>query len=385
LLGYPRSAGTAPGVGPPPPNKLAMPTQQRVRADEQRLPTRSPKKLAGRSKKDTVGLRQTRTSDLAAKNRKLVPKHNDLKLLELARTHTQRSHHERTPKQQIHQRHEHGQTPSTGCGRGPTLRPRSQLRRVHKQPDGFTYPTGLALLLAPPAGRGGARLVVVSEAATRTIALPLHVSARSLDKSVLGGAIGLAVNREAGNAYLVEPAGRVLDVNLASRKVSVFEPPLRKPAAAAKGPVQSTVQALWLGRGVLAVTGVRRMASGRLLPLGLWLTNTRSWRSRLVDPMVTGMAYSGSTVLGFQPFFDQLGAGTTAIGLRGYSLGGLLRFRAFAGKPITVARVQGRYAYAAGTGSSGTSVVDVGRGPVEPPHPDAISISPSELLAGPGR
>src|SRR6266542_3026242 len=36
----------------------------------------------------------------------------------------------RTPKQQIHQRHEQGQTPSTGCGRGPTLRPRSQLRRV---------------------------------------------------------------------------------------------------------------------------------------------------------------------------------------------------------------------------------------------------------------
>jgi hypothetical protein len=243
---------------------------------------------------------------------------------------------------------------------------------------------GLALLLAPAAGRSGARLVVVSEAATRTIALPLHVSARSLDKSVLGGAIGLAVNREAGHAYLVEPAGRVLDVNLASSKVSVFEPPLRKPAAAAKGPVQSTVQALWLGRGVLAVTGVRRMASGRLLPLGLWLTDTRSWRSRLVDPMVTGMAYSGTTVLAFQPFFDQLGAGTIAIGLRGYSLGGLLRFRAFAGKPITVARVQGRYAYVAGLESSGTSVVDVSRGRVEPPDPDAISISPSELLAGPG-
>jgi predicted lipid-binding transport protein (Tim44 family) len=101
--------------------------------------------------------------------------------------------------------------------------------------------------------------------------------------------------------------------------------------------------------------------------------------------MVTGMAYSGSTVLAFQPFFNQLGAGTTAIGFRGYSLGGLLRFRAFAGKPITIARVQGRYAYAAGQASSGTSVVDVSRGRVEPPHPDAISISPSELLAGPGR
>jgi hypothetical protein len=133
LLGYPRSAGTAPGVGPPPPNKLAMPTQQRVPADEQRLPTRSPEKPAGRSKEDAVRLRQTRTSDLAAKNRQLMAEYHDLKLLELARTHTQRSHCERTPKQQIHQRHEQRQTPSTGCGRCPTLRPRSQLRRVLKQ------------------------------------------------------------------------------------------------------------------------------------------------------------------------------------------------------------------------------------------------------------
>jgi hypothetical protein len=60
-----------------------MPTQQRVRADEQRLPTRSPEKPAGRSQKDTVGLRQTSTSDLTAKNRQLMAKDHDLELLEL--------------------------------------------------------------------------------------------------------------------------------------------------------------------------------------------------------------------------------------------------------------------------------------------------------------
>jgi hypothetical protein len=49
-------AETALGVGPPSPNELAMPTQQGVRTDEERLPARSPKKPAGRSQKDTVGV-----------------------------------------------------------------------------------------------------------------------------------------------------------------------------------------------------------------------------------------------------------------------------------------------------------------------------------------
>jgi hypothetical protein len=242
---------------------------------------------------------------------------------------------------------------------------------------------GLALLLAPSAGRRGARLVLVAAARTRTIPLPgLQVSPRSLDKSVLGGAIGLAVDREHGHAYVVEPDGRVIDVSLASRKVAAHALPLRKPAAASKGSVESSVQALWLGRGVLAITGARRSPSGRLLPIGLRLTDTRSWRSRLVDVGATGIAHSGTTVLAFQPFFDQLGAGITAIGLRGYTLGGLIRFRAYAGKPITVVRVQGRYAYA--LGPVGMPVVDVSRGRVEPSHPDAVSISPFELLAGTG-
>jgi hypothetical protein len=245
---------------------------------------------------------------------------------------------------------------------------------------------GLALLLAPPAGRSGARLVLVAAARTRTVPLPnLQLSPRSLDKSVLGSAIGLSVDREAGHAYLVAPEGRVFDVNLASRKMSVHSLPLRKPAAASKGAIESIVQAVWLGRGVLAITGARRTPSGRLLPLGLWLTDTRSWRSRLGDAGATGMALAGTTVLAFQPFFDQLGAGTTAIGLRGYGLGGLIRFRAFAGKPITVARAQGRYAYAAGLGPVGTPVVDLSRGRVEPSDPEAASISPLELLAGTGR
>ena len=177
----------------------------------------------------------------------------------------------------------------------------------------------------------------------------------------------------------------MLGVNLASGEVSVHALPLRRPAAASKGAVKSIVQAVWRRPGVLAITGVQRTPSGHLLPLGLWLTDTRSWRSRLVDAGATGMALAGTTVLAFQPFFDQLAAGTSAIGLRGYSLSGSIRFRAFAGKPITVVRAQCRYAYAAGLGPVGTPVVDLSRGRVEPSDPEAASISPLELLAGTGR
>ncbi len=115
FAGAPRDrgpAGTAPRVGPPSLHKPAMPTQQRVRTDEERLLARSLQEPAGRGQKDPVGLLQTGTSDLTAKNRQLVAEHDDLELLELTRTQTQGRHRERPPKQQIHQRHQQGQTPS---------------------------------------------------------------------------------------------------------------------------------------------------------------------------------------------------------------------------------------------------------------------------------
>jgi hypothetical protein len=101
-----------------------------------------PSAAAGRSQKDPVGLLQTRTSNLTAKNRQLVPKHDDLELLELTRTKAKRRHRERTSKQQIHQRYQQGETPSDqDAERGPTLRSRTQLGPP-EQPDGFTHPTG---------------------------------------------------------------------------------------------------------------------------------------------------------------------------------------------------------------------------------------------------
>ena len=54
---------------PESPGGYQVPTHQDVRADGERLPPRSPQKPAGRSQEDTVGVLQTRASDLPAKNR----------------------------------------------------------------------------------------------------------------------------------------------------------------------------------------------------------------------------------------------------------------------------------------------------------------------------
>ena len=240
---------------------------------------------------------------------------------------------------------------------------------------------GLVLLLVP-SGRSSARLLLVRATGARAIRLPRLREPRPLDKSLLGSAVGLAVERKSGRAYLVEPEGRVIDVNLASAEVGVHALPLRKPAAAAKGIAGSAVQALSLRPGLLAITGIRQATGGRLGPLGLWLLDTSKCRARLLEAEATGITRVGTTLLAFQPSFDQIGRGTKGIGLRGYRLDGSLTFQALGRRPIVAAPGQGRYVYAAGPGAGDVSVVDLSDGRVEPRDPDAISVSSFELLAG---
>jgi hypothetical protein len=118
---------------PASPNKLAMPMQQGVWTHEERWP--SSEEPAGCSEKHTIGILQTRASDLAAKNRELVSKHDDLELLELTRPETQRRHRERTPKEQIHKRDKQEQArPKLGLPCKQALLGR---------PIEFTHPTGV--------------------------------------------------------------------------------------------------------------------------------------------------------------------------------------------------------------------------------------------------
>ena len=116
LVCHRRPTRPPPSIGPASPNKLAMPMQQGVWTHEERWP--SSEEPAGCSEKHTIGILQTRANDLAAKNRELVSKHDDLELLELTRTETQRRHRERTPKVQIHKRDSKSRPSSTTMSYG---------------------------------------------------------------------------------------------------------------------------------------------------------------------------------------------------------------------------------------------------------------------------
>jgi hypothetical protein len=94
--------------------------QQGVWTDEERWPSSEEPARCG--EEHTIGILQARTNDRAAKNRELVSEHDDLELLELTRTETQRRHRERTPKEQIHKRDKQEQTSSTTISYGPKAR-----------------------------------------------------------------------------------------------------------------------------------------------------------------------------------------------------------------------------------------------------------------------
>jgi hypothetical protein len=118
-----------------------MPAQQCVGSDEERLSARSAQQPAGRSEEHPVGLLQSRTAELTAKNRQLVSEHHDLKLLELTRAQPQRRHRERTPKQQIHQRDQQEAPSTRSRTRSATLRPSAAAAYPQTTSDGFTHPT----------------------------------------------------------------------------------------------------------------------------------------------------------------------------------------------------------------------------------------------------
>jgi hypothetical protein len=177
LFRHRRPTRSPSSVRPSSPYQLAMPAQQRLRTNEERLLALAAQESARRGKEHPVSLVQARMGDLAAKNRQLVSKHHDLELLELARAHSQRRNRKHTPKQQVQQRHEKKQPPSTRVQKEPTLRPRTssdppgRIRRIYV-PHGFTR--RLATRTTWPADSAPAP----TDTATRTHAAAAHKQAR---------------------------------------------------------------------------------------------------------------------------------------------------------------------------------------------------------------
>ena len=162
---------------------------------------------------------------------------------------------------------------------------------------------GLALLLAPPASIGPARLVVArtdgSVGSTRISA----IAAGMRMKQVPSGSSpvdrrwvpGLAVDPSGRRAFVVGGGAPVADVDLGSMQVAyhrLAEPVsllgrLREwvePSAFAKGESEGPVRAVhWLGDGLLAVSGWDARGTEKPVAAGLKLVDTRTWTARTLD------------------------------------------------------------------------------------------------------
>ena len=117
-----------------------------------------------------------------------------------------------------------------------------------------------------------------------------------------------------------------------------------------------TRHAVWLGRGLLAVTGFDSHPSGND-PAGLTLVDTRSWRARTIDRLTTDAALVSGTSLA-SSFLDPQRSGS---GLTGYSIRGTPRYHRFGSDPIWGFQPIGRNALAGGPRGSALIEARTGR------------------------
>jgi len=178
-------------------------------------------------------------------------------------------------------------------------------------------PGGLALLLAPSATIGAARLALVrSDTRVRMVTLDRiaagfqRLRSDESDPRSRQAVPGLAVDAAGRHAFVVAAAAAAAEVDLVSLGVVYHRlgrpaSPLRRlaswllaPAEAKEtsGPVRSV---LWLGDGLLAVVGVDASAGGGFteLPSGLELVDTRTWTARRIEQHASSAIWVGGRLL----------------------------------------------------------------------------------------
>jgi hypothetical protein len=228
---------------------------------------------------------------------------------------------------------------------------------------GERFRRSLVLVLGPPGRRiGGSRLVIVN-ADGRVSSAPL----RDI-RSGLGGSSGqgqdrfvstiwnpgLAVDPSGARAFVVQEGAPVAEVDLRTRRVryhSLSEPisllgrlhDWLEPKAEAKAEQGPTRKALWLGSGLLAVSGSDGHAgldshgnqTEWASPAGLKLIDTRRWRVRTLDSRATDAAFVAGTLFAWSVAWDSRTNKFAGNGLGGYALDGRRRFHLYGHDPIS--------------------------------------------------
>jgi hypothetical protein len=236
----------------------------------------------------------------------------------------------------------------------------------------------LVLVLSPrPRSIGASRLVVVGpDNHVRTALLPEIRSgsevaggndpARSLVREANPG---LAVDPSGARAFVVQADAPVAEVDLRTLRVRphAFSKPVSllgrlEPQVQAKATEGSSREALWLGHGLLAVTGTDTHAAvdgrGRQAqwdtPAGLKLIDTRGWRVRTLDARATSAVVVSGTLLASSLLWDSRTQKLSGSGLTGYALDGRRRFHLYGDDPISGVQPLGATVLVGGAAGSRT-------------------------------
>jgi hypothetical protein len=232
-------------------------------------------------------------------------------------------------------------------------------RDLDRAVDAVTEANGrIVAVLSNTVGIGPARLVVVEpNGELRCVALSeTTTGTRKSEEGRLDvRQPGLVLDASGDRAFVVSAGEPIAEVNLGDLDVSYdsLEAPISllgrlrnwlEPEAHAKGPMTgSRRHALWLGNGLLAVSGSDwDSGSGHSYsesPAGLDIIDTSSWSARTLDERVSRILLADDTLLGVG------GYGHERSGVSVYDLDGNLRFRLFEGASVWDLQAAGSYAY----------------------------------------
>jgi hypothetical protein len=248
----------------------------------------------------------------------------------------------------------------------------------------------IVTVIAPSEEIGPARLVVAEpDGRLRCVVLTEISTGREhirTERVVRIRKPGLALDPAGDRAFVVSAEEPIAEVDLRNLRVSYHRKASAsllgrlldwlEPEAHAKGLplVGSRRQALWLGNGLLAVSGSEQSPGqdGRYseAPAGLKLVDTETGAVRTLDERVGRILLADDALLAFG------GYGSERLGVHVYGLDGRLRFRLFVGEEVGEVQTAGTYAYV--LIEREVTVVDLRSGKV---IADGVQ-PPGELLAG---
>jgi hypothetical protein len=167
-----------------------------------------------------------------------------------------------------------------------------------------------AIVLVTPSGHFGPPKLVITgpQGASRTVVVD-HFSFGMVSSAAADGSLSFEARDPAfvvdpirRHAYVIGEGLQTADIDLASGDVA-YHGSVRRLAKVMSG---WTRTARWLGDGLVGVAGsdsqtVGTGASAKIetTPFGLHVLDTRSWTSRSIDTVSTGLLASGTTILAY--------------------------------------------------------------------------------------